>query len=387
MSVDTILAETTPRAMRLALMAGERLVELHIDRPGRGHRQGDVFVGRVSRVVAALDACFVDLGEGVAGFLKAGEADTGDGGGAISKLVQEGQKLAVAIKAEARDEKGPVLTRRFDDRDGRLAAAAMRATPPRLISRARMLLARLADDYPDARVIADSPAELAALRRRARSGEAVLHQGGALFETAGVEEQIERALAPRVTLPSGAALLFEPVRTLTAVDVDSARASEAAHDPTAINLEAAPVLAAQLRLRNLGGLIVVDFLNSGSEEAGRRLVARLRDSFRDDPAEVVVDGPSRFGVVEIARQRRGPTLAEQHGPPALASAERLVRRLRREATAHGGAALVIRAAPEVAAAFQGEDGGRAVANWLGRRLELIAERGRGLDDVDIAPEV
>jgi Ribonuclease G/E len=323
----------------------------------------------------------------VSGFLKARDADVEGSGAEIARLVQEGQKLTVAIKAEARDDKGPVLTRRVEDPNGQLAAAAMRATPPRLISRARMLMVRLADAWPRARIIVDSPTEMVALRKRERGGEVVLHQGGVLFETAGVEEQVERALGQRLALASGAALLFEPVRTLTAVDVDSAQASEAGRDPAAINLEAAPVLAQQLRLRNLGGLVVVDFLNAKSEDAGRRLVARLNEAFRDDPAVTIVDGPSRFGVVEIARRRRGPTLAEQQGPAPLAAAERLVRRLRREAMAHGGAALEIRVSPEVAAAFQGDDGGRAVAGWLGRRLELIAERGRPHDDIDIAPEI
>lgn len=387
MTIDAILSETTPRAMRIALMAGDRLVELHIDRPGRGHREGDVFVGRVSRVVPALDACFVELPEGVSGFLRTREADRDGSGEPLSRLVQEGQKIAVAVKAEAHDEKGPLLTCRFEDKDGAIAAAALRSKGPRLLARARMLLTRLADAFPDARIVADSPAELVALRRRQRAGEVVLHQGGALFENAGVEEQIEGALAPRMALASGATLLFEPGQTLTAIDIDTARASESARDPLAVNLEAVPVIARQLRLRNIGGLIVVDFLNMKGEEASRRLMQGLAEALRSDPAETASDGPSRFGAVEIARRRRGPTLAETVGAPPIAAAEALIRRLRREAAMQGGATLVVRASPEVARVFAGDDGGKAIANWVGRRLELVSEPGRAHHETDIAAEL
>ncbi len=387
MTIDAILSETTPRAMRIALMTGDRLVEMHVDRPGRGHREGDVFVGRVSRVVPALDACFVELPEGVSGFLRTREADGADSGEPLSRLVQEGQKIAVAVKAEAHDEKGPLLTCRFEDRDGAIAAAAARSKGPRLLARARMLLARLADAYPAARIVADSPAELVALRKREREGEVVLHQGASLFENAGVEEQLEAALAPRLDLPSGASLLFEPGRTLTAIDIDTARASESARDPLAVNLEAVPLIARQLRLRNIGGLIVIDFLNMKGEDAPRRLMQGLAEALRADPAETASDGPSRFGAVELARRRRGPTLAETVGPAPLAAAEALVRRLRREAAMQGGATLVVRASPEVARLFAGDDGGRAIANWVGRRLELVSEPGRAHHETDIAAEL
>jgi len=387
MTIDAILAETTPRAMRIALMEGDRLVELHIDRPGRGHREGDVFIGRVTRVVPALDACFVELPEGVSGFLRTRDADPQESGEAISRLVHEGEKIAVSVKAEAHDEKGPLLTRRFEDKDGAIAAATVRSKGPRLVARARMLLVRLADEFPAARIVADSPAELVALRKRQRSGEAVLHQGGALFETAGVEEQVEAALVAQIGLPSGATLLFEPGRTLTAIDIDTARASESARDPLAVNLEAVPVIARQLRLRNIGGLVVVDFLNMKGEEAPRRLMQGLAEAMRGDPAETASDGPSRFGAVEIARRRRGPTLAETVGAAPLAAAEALIRRLRREAAMQGGATLVVRASPEVAHLFAGDDGGRAIANWVGRRLELVSEPGRAHHETDIAAEL
>jgi ribonuclease G len=384
MSVDAILAETTPRAMRIALMEGERLVSLHVDRPGKGHRRDDVFAGRVTRVVPGLNAAFVDLGEGVTGFLRAREADIEGAGLGIAKLVQEGGKVTVAIKADAHDEKGPVLTRKFKDTDGVIAAAGVRAQPPRLISRAEQMLLHLAGLWPQARVVADSPADLVALRRVERVGAVTLHQGmQSLFDGAGVEDQLEEALTPEVRLPSGSVLRFEPTRTLAAIDVDSAGASESAGDAAAINLEVVPVLARQIRLRNLGGLIVIDFLKMQEASAGKRLMAHLSEHLLSDPAETALDGPSRFGLVEIARQRAGPTLAQSTGTPVMAATERLIRRLRQESRAQGGAALEVRASQEVAAAFQDDDGGASIARWLGRRLDLIAEPSRSHDGFDI----
>ena len=82
MTIDTILVEATPLAARIALLAGGRLVELHVDHPGAGPREGDVLVGRVVRVVPGLDACFVALPGGETGFLGASDAGCGTARGA-----------------------------------------------------------------------------------------------------------------------------------------------------------------------------------------------------------------------------------------------------------------------------------------------------------------
>ncbi len=382
--IDTLLVETTPRAMRIALMAGDRLAELHIDRPARGHRVGDVFVGRVTRVVPGLKAAFVDLGENVEGFLRAKEADVERSGEAISKLVQEGAWVAVQIKADAHDDKGPVLTRRFDDPDGALASDAMRVDPPRLISRSEPLLHGLAGRYPEARVIADTPSDVVPLKQRKHTGEIVLHQGvEPLFESAGVEDQIERALAERIRLTGGVELLFEPGRTLTAIDVDSAAASEKPGDALAINLDCVPVIARQVRLRNLAGLIAIDFLNMKDRDDGATLMKSLSRHLQHDPRETALDGPSRFGLVQIARQRQGPDLAGAMGSPVERATDALVRRLRQETRSQGGASFEIRASPEVARAFQGDDDGASIARWVGRRIELVVDKVRPHDRFDV----
>lgn len=128
-------------------------------------------------------------------------------------------------------------------------------------------------------------------------------------------EQAEAALEPRVQLPSGGWLLFEPGQTLTAVDVNTGRAVGDAYgradaEPLILktNLEAAAVIARQLRLRNIGGVIVIDFVDIREPRARERIVSTLRSALANDPAPTRVEPMSRLGLVEMTRRRRGPTL-------------------------------------------------------------------------------
>ena len=374
--IDRVLVETTPRAMRVALMAGDRLVELHVDRPGRGHRVGDVFAGRVTRVVAGLNAAFIDLGGGVTGFLPARDASPdGASSDTIARLVHEGEAVSVQITKEATAEKGPKVTRRFADPDGAIAQTMGKADPACLIMRRRPLVLDLIERSPQARITVDSPSELARLKKSVDSDRLDQHWDGTnLFAHAGVDEQIDRALASSVDLPSGAHLIFEPGRTLTAVDVDMASAGERGADPFGVNLEAAAELAHQLRLRNIGGLIVVDFLNLKGEDKAKNLAEALRRSVADDPAEVALVGPSRFGLIEMARERRGEPLVTALGSAVEQATDRLVRELR--SAAAGAGTLEVRASPAVVDELRRQAAGKDVASWVGRRLEIEIEVNR-----------
>jgi Rne/Rng family ribonuclease len=133
-------------------------------------------------------------------------------------------------------------------------------------------------------------------------------------------EQAEAALEPRVGLPSGGSLLFEPGHTLTAVDVNSGRATGDAYgradaEPTMLktNLEAAEAIARQLRLRNIGGIIVIDFIDMRDTRARERVVSALRAALAGDPAPTRVEPMSRLGLVEMTRRRRGPSLTAMLG--------------------------------------------------------------------------
>ena len=130
-----------------------------------------------------------------------------------------------------------------------------------------------------------------------------------------VSAQINTALAPRIVLESGAEVLFEPGETLCAVDVDSGgaggRQGRAPRRPVDVNLEAAPAIAQQLRLRNIAGAVVIDFITMRSAYDRDKVQAALAEVLRDDPVPTQLYGFTRLGLFELTRARRGTTLAGQ----------------------------------------------------------------------------
>src|SRR6187401_3587410 len=134
-----------------------------------------------------------------------------------------------------------------------------------------------------------------------------------LFSRFQIEHQIESAYSRGVTLPSGGAVVIDHTEALVSVDVNSARSTRGADiEETAFrtNLEAADEIARQLRLRDLGGLIVIDFIDMESAKNQRDVENRLRDALRYDRARVQLGKISRFGLMELSRQRLRPALAE-----------------------------------------------------------------------------
>ena len=139
------------------------------------------------------------------------------------------------------------------------------------------------------------------------------HDDVPLFSRFQIEHQIETAFGRQVTLPSGGAIVVDHTEALVAVDVNSGRATRGADiEETALrtNLEAADEIARQLRLRDLGGLIVIDFIDMENPRAQREVENRLRDALHFDRARVQTGKISRFGLLELSRQRLRPALAE-----------------------------------------------------------------------------
>src|SRR4030088_334115 len=139
-----------------------------------------------------------------------------------------------------------------------------------------------------------------------------------LFSRFQIEHQIETAYSRQVSLPSGGAVVIDHTEALVSIDVNSARATKG-HDieQTAYNTnaEAADEVARQLRLRDLGGLIVIDFIDMESAKNQREVENRLRDALRHDRARVQIGKISRFGLLELSRQRLQPSLEETtHSP-------------------------------------------------------------------------
>ena len=134
-----------------------------------------------------------------------------------------------------------------------------------------------------------------------------------LFSRYQIESQIETAFLHEVQLPSGGAVVIDPTEALVAIDINSARATKGADiEETALttNLEAAEEIARQFRLRDMGGLIVIDFIDMSSTKDQRAVENRLREAVEADRARIQIGRISRFGLMEMSRQRLRPSLAE-----------------------------------------------------------------------------
>ncbi|TAJ36779.1 MAG: hypothetical protein EPO55_20795 [Reyranella sp.] len=173
-----------------------------------------------------------------------------------------------------------------------------------------MLEEVILDDRAMARRLQDE------MDRRAEKIRVRWHNGPMpAFDIDDVAGQIDTALAERIALESGIEVLFEPGETLCAVDVDSAtaggRQGRAPRRPMEINLEAAPAIAQQLRLRNIAGAVVIDFVTMRSNYDRDKVQAALAEALADDPVPTQLYGFTRLGHFELTRARRGATLKAQ----------------------------------------------------------------------------
>ncbi|MEM0952685.1 MAG: ribonuclease E [Pseudomonadota bacterium] len=134
-----------------------------------------------------------------------------------------------------------------------------------------------------------------------------------MFNRFQIESQIETAFQREVRLPSGGSIVIDPTEAMVAIDINSARATKGGdieETATQTNLEAADEIARQLRLRDMGGLIVIDFIDMMASKNQRAVENRMRDALKIDRARVQVGKISRFGLLEMSRQRLRPSLGE-----------------------------------------------------------------------------
>ena len=137
-----------------------------------------------------------------------------------------------------------------------------------------------------------------------------------LFNRYQIEGQIESAFQREVRLPSGGSLVIDPTEALVSIDINSSRATRGSHiEDTAVNtnLEAADEICRQLRLRDMGGLVVIDFIDMNAQKNQRAVETRMRDALQIDRARVQVGRISKFGLLEMSRQRLRPSLVETSG--------------------------------------------------------------------------
>jgi Ribonuclease G/E len=305
---DEVFISLGPDRAELFRWAADRLVQATTEREGEGGPVGGIHLGRVVKLERTLNAAFVEIGLDRPGLLPLKKHDT----------LSEGDAVAVQVRRDAREEKGVRLAR-FNAKPHLIAekkAPVLLIPPPMLWQTAlRTLVPERVDAiHCDRRndvdmVVAAAPE----LKKK------VQHTPRRSWQPndAAANEEIAAALQEELPLAGGGNLLVEPVRTLTAIDVNSGDASARRGEgggigetALSVNLAAAREVPIQLALRNIGGVIVIDFIDI--EHRGKRdqVVEALREAVIVDPAIDWVGNMSRLGLVELKRRRSGPTLAE-----------------------------------------------------------------------------
>jgi ribonuclease E len=207
-----------------------------------------------------------------------------------------------------------------------------------------------------------------------------------LFSRFQIEHQIETAYSRTVPLPSGGAIVIDHTEALVSVDVNSARATRGSDIETTAfntNLEAADEVARQLRLRDLGGLIVIDFIDMENAKNQREVESRLKDSLHYDRARVQMGKISRFGLMELSRQRLRPSLSEGshvtcprcngtgHIRDTESSALQVLRIIQEEAMKENSASIHVQAPVDVAAFLLNEKRGEILKIETRHRVAVI----------------
>jgi len=351
--VTRILATASPGEVRVLAERSGTLLDYAIWRPGRPDGVGDLHRGRVQARVPQMAGAFV-LVEGATGFLPDSE------GGANAT---EGETIGVRVTRAAQGGKGPRLTARLTADEARVVGTG---PAPTLLRRGPGAVERLAALYPDAAVLVDDPALAAALRPCL--GERVALRQDLADE--GLTAQVEMLTGTDTVLPGGLRASFHPTPALVAVDVDTAGATAGRQRKAAaleaLNRTALPALAAQIRLRNLSGAILVDLAGLSPKRRaalGPELVAALIA----DPLRPRLLGFTALGFAEIVRARVHPPLHELLSGPHAAGLTAL-RAMEREG------ATRLRTAPDVAAALDADAVARAdLARRTGRALILAVD--------------
>jgi len=377
-----LLISAGPGEWRAVWLEDGVVAELHVER-GDTKPAGSIHLGRVLRLVAGLDAALVDIGAERPGFLPVRTGAAAD--------LNEGARIVVQVRRETQRGKGALLSARIIPRDGTgdpagLAALAAGREPPAQLDPAPGFAAALALRLPGEpeQVLADDPGVVRELRGAFPAAE-IFHRGIEEWPV-GLDAVFDAALASTLALSGGGSLHIEESQAAVLIDVDSGtpEAGSAKRAALAVNLAAAPAIARQLRLRQLGGGIIVDFVGLDGSRPRERVRRAMAAALAGDPAQPEVLGWTRLGHLEIVRRRRfrplGEAMLEPHGTrkSAITLAFEALRALAREARADPAANWRLVVASAVSAALQGPASGAlaALETRLGRRI-AVAVRGDG----------
>ncbi|MGH7048016.1 MAG: ribonuclease E/G [Stellaceae bacterium] len=376
-----LIIASGPGEWRAALLEDGVAVELRVER-GDGYEAGSIHLGRVRRLLPALGAVWVEIGGERLGFLPQS---------AIlprGRRLDEGERLIVQIRREAQGGKAVRLTTGLD-----IPAAlaelvtdrAARRDPPARLYPPAGLAAALAAAMPAVAAIAVGDPAVIPEHRAAFPDAEIAHQPESQWPV-DLDALFEEALAPSLALPGGGSVHFSATPAAVMIDVDSGipESGSPAQSALAVDLAAARLIARQIRLRQLGGGIVVDFIGLDDRRARERVQAALGRALAADPAQPQLLGWTRLGHFELVRPRRLQPLAEALLEPdpngALVKsvptiAHEGLRALYREDRAQPGRHWRLIVAPEVAAVLAGPaaEARRHLEQRLGRELAVAAD--------------
>ena len=490
---EEILINVTPRETRVAKIENGMLQEVHIERASRRGYFGNIYKGRVSRVMPGMQAAFVEIGLDRAAFLHASdivrtpgaEAEGGEGANGgngatppIGELVRDGQEIVVQVVKDPIGTKGARLTThlsvpsrylvllpgsrvlgvstRIEDEAERqrlkdvVNALQDPARPNGYILRTNaegQSAESLADDVAylnklwesvqagiegsrvGERIYEDLSLPLRAVRDLMRTdvekvridsretydrtlafarqfvpelAERIEHYPGErpIFDLYGVEDEIQRALRKEVPLKSGGYLIIDQTEAMTTIDVNTGGFLGTRNLEETVyrtNLEAAQAAARQLRLRNLGGIIIIDFIDMTDEEHKRQVLRTLEKALTRDHAKTTVYEMSPLGLVEMTRKRTTESLERQLCEPCSACAGRgsqktaetvgyeIFREITRAVRQFDAEKLLVLAAPKVVAKILDEESA-AVAEleeFTGKSISFQSEEQYAQEQYDV----
>lgn len=415
MKIELVI-DSKPTEVVLALLQDGKLTELHRERGGNNFSVGDIYLGKVRKVVPGLNASFVNVGYEKDAFLhyldlgpqyrslvkytksvlnnKAQSPSLGNfklepdikKDGKINQLLASNQQILVQVAKEPISQKGPRLTseitlagrflvlvpfsdkisisQKLRDRDerNRLKRLMMSIKPKNfgviirtvahnkkvaeldqdlkdLVDKWNKLYKNLKDAKPPQKVLGEINRTSALLRDLLSSKFANIHVNdpelaeelksylrtiapdkekivkqyngkSGIFQHFGIQKQIKAMFGKQVSLPSGGYLIIEHTEAMHVIDVNSGNRKSGNNgqeeNALATNMEAASEIARLLRLRDMGGIVVVDFIDMSKRENNKKLHQHMKDCMKDDRAKHNILAPSRFGVMELTRQRVRP---------------------------------------------------------------------------------
>jgi len=479
---EEFLVNFTPQETRVALMQNGVVQELHVERTASRGIVGNIYLGRVVRVLPGMQSAFVDIGLERTAFLHVAdiwsERNNGEAPKPIERILSEGQKITVQVLKDPLGTKGARLStqisiagrllvylpqdkhigisQRIEDETEREAlrerltrlvpadepggfivrtmaesasdeelatdiaylrklwseihSQAGGASPPAKLYEDLNLGQRVLRDLVSAetsRILLDSRENYLKLKTFAaeympRVLPLLDHYTGErpLFDLHGVEEEIEKALARRVDLKSGGYLIMDQTEAMTTIDVNTGGFVGARNFDDTIfktNLEAAQAIARQLRLRNLGGIIIIDFIDMESQEHRDSVLEEFKRALARDHTKMSVSGFTQLGLVEMTRKRTRESLAHLlceccptcDGRGEVKTARtvcyEILRELLREARQFNAREFRVLAAPDVIDLFLDEES-QALAmlsDFIDRTVSLHPEASYTQEQYDI----